>query len=312
MPNSDSANPRDPALRAPPTAQPEVLAHRITFRVAALALLLAMGWGGLSPSVKVALQGLPPMALAGWRFLLGWLVVFIGARWEGADVRMKPHERRPLLWLACLWVTQILAMNFGAQLSVASHQAVLMGTYPIWVAVIAHFAIRNDPLNFVRAFGLFGACVGVVVVYFDRLHGSSVPVGDLLILLSAFLLGCIIVTNKLLTQRMTPYKVLTWQMSLGVPTFLVLSALLEGTSYDLTLPVLFALLYQGIIVAGVCFVAQIHLLRKHPASQLTAFGLTTPLWGVTFSHLLLGDPLSRNLLMGGALVVAGVALANRK
>jgi drug/metabolite transporter (DMT)-like permease len=175
---------------------------------------------------------------------------------------------------------------------------------------------------------------------------------------------------------MSPYKVLTWQMSLGVPVFLALSACLEGVSaYHLTLPVMAALLYQGIVVAGLCFVVQIHLLRKHPqklrscrhiegfrstnrerinesvvpaerfhslirygfvdsppakpaptpyfalvgncvtfdpASQLTAFALTTPLWGVTFSHLLLNDPLSRHLLLGGALVVTGIALADRR
>lgn len=105
---------------------------------------------------------------------------------------------------------------------------------------------------------------------------------------------------------------LTWQMSWGVPVFLALSVCLEGISYHLTLPVMAALLYQGIVVAGLCFVVQIHLLRKHPASQLTAFALTTPLWGVTFSHLLLNDPLSRHLLLGGALVVTGIALANHR
>jgi drug/metabolite transporter (DMT)-like permease len=294
----------------------EVLAHRITFRVAAIALLLAMGWGGLSPSVKIALSGIPPIALAGWRFLIGWLVVMVGARWERADVRMKPEERRPLLLLAVLWVAQIVAMNFGAQFSVASHQAVLMSSHPIWVAIAAHFLIRNDRLNFVKLAGLLCAVFGVVIVFSDRLDASQAQnarVGDLLLLLSGFLLGCILITNKLLTQRMSPYKVLTWQMSLGVPVFLALSACLEGvSSYHLTLPVMAALLYQGIVVAGLCFVVQIHLLRKHPASQLTAFALTTPLWGVTFSHLLLNDPLSRHLLLGGALVVTGIALANRR
>lgn len=312
MLNSDSANPR---VHASQTAHhPEVLAHRITFRVATIALLLAMGWGGLSPSVKIALQGIPPIALAGWRFLIGWLVVIVGARWERADVRMKPEEKRPLL-LAVLWVAQIIAMNFGAQLSVASHQAVLMSSHPIWVAVAAHFLIRNDRLNFAKSAGLLCAVFGVVIVFSDRLDTSQAQnarVGDLLLLLSGFLLGCILITNKLLTQRMSPYKVLTWQMSLGVPVFLALSVCLEGVSYHLTLPVMAALLYQGIVVAGLCFVVQIHLLRKHPASQLTAFALTTPLWGVTFSHLLLGDTLSRNLLLGGVMVVAGIALANRR
>jgi drug/metabolite transporter (DMT)-like permease len=176
----------------------EVLAHRITFRVAAIALLLAMGWGGLSPSVKIALSGIPPIALAGWRFLIGWLVVRSGARWERADVRRKPEEKRPLWLLAALWVAQIIAMNFGAQLSVASHQAVLMSSHPIWVAIAAHFLIRNDRLNFVKLAGLLCAMFGVVIVFSDRLDASQAQnarVGDLLLLLSGFLLGCILITN---------------------------------------------------------------------------------------------------------------------
>ena len=81
--------------------------------------------------------------------------------------------------------------------------------------------------------------------------------------------------------------------------------------YRVSLPIVSALLYQGIIVAGFCFITWISLLRHFSASRLSAFGFLTPVFGVFLSSLLLFEKLSLGLLMSMILVGAGIIFVNQ-
>jgi len=71
-----------------------------------------------------------------------------------------------------------------------------------------------------------------------------------------------------------------------------------------------ALLYQGGIIAGFCFLAWTSILEKYSASKLVVFFFATPLSGVVFSNLFLGDELTVYLLGGAILVAVGIFLVN--
>ncbi|MBT5830058.1 MAG: EamA family transporter, partial [Candidatus Latescibacteria bacterium] len=58
----------------------------LNLRAGSLNLLTAILWGGNSVSIKLALAGIPPLCLAGIRFLLGGLVVLIWAKVLGISL----------------------------------------------------------------------------------------------------------------------------------------------------------------------------------------------------------------------------------
>ena len=60
---------------------------------------------------------------------------------------------------------------------------------------------------------------------------------------------------------MHPGKVLLWQSAPSVPIFFVLSALFETQAIQLDIIVLSAVLYQGLVVAGFCFILLTSLLN---------------------------------------------------
>jgi drug/metabolite transporter (DMT)-like permease len=72
-------------------------------------------------------------------------------------------------------------------------------------------------------------------------------------------------------------------------------------------PVL-AVLYQGVVVAGVCFVGWAWLLKRHAAGQISMFSFVVPFAGMTFSATLLGEPLRAGLLTGAALALGGLLM----
>ena len=63
--------------------------ERLNTRAALLNLLTAILWGGNSVSIKLGLSGIPPLCLAGMRFLLGGLVVYIWTRPLKIDLKTQ-------------------------------------------------------------------------------------------------------------------------------------------------------------------------------------------------------------------------------
>ena len=71
-----------------------------------------------------------------------------------------------------------------------------------------------------------------------------------------------------------------------------------------------ALLWQGVAVVGLSYVAWFWLLGRYPAPQLSAFTFVTPLVGVFAGWLVFGEAVTPGFAVAIALVVAGVALVN--
>ncbi len=288
---------------------------RLTLSACALALLTAMLWGGLSVSIKVALGGLPPFLLAAARFLLGLITVFIWVFFSRIPLRLAPGERRGLLLLIPLFVGQIYVLNLGTHLTLASRATIFTCSYPLFTALLAHFTLDGDRLSVSKGVGMALSFGGVLLVFAESLalHELSYIPGDLLSLGSGFLLGARHVYAKHLLKDIHPGKLLFWQATLSVPCFLLLSAAFEQqVHYAFTPEIGVAILYQGMVVAGFCFIVMTSLLRKYRASQLGTFGFATPVFGVLLSNILLAEPISAGLLASMLLVGAGIAIVNRE
>ena len=73
-----------------------------------------------------------------------------------------------------------------------------------------------------------------------------------------------------------------------------------------------SLLYQSLIVAFASYLTWFWLLTRYLANRLSVFSFATPLFGVAFGHLVLGDPITPAFLAAAALVGAGILLVNAK
>ena len=286
----------------------------IPIRVICFVLFLAMLWGGNAVSLKIGLEEFSPFASAGFRFSIGLVLIASWALANGISIKPQRHEYLRLFLSAILFVTQIVALNWGTNLTRASRAAVMTNTYPLFVALIAHFVVPGDHMTRRKGLGLAFAFGGICFVFRDNFIGGTGEclIGDLLTLLGGFLLGLLIVVTNRLIQRINTYCVLTSQMIIGVPVFFTLSAIFEGKAgYGFSFPALFAILYQGAGIAGFCFVAWTLLLKDYPPSRLSVFFFTTPLWGILLSNLLIGEPITVGLTIGAALVALGIYTINR-
>ncbi|GAB4241850.1 MAG: DMT family transporter [Acidobacteriota bacterium] len=286
-------------------------AGNLNLRGAAAALGLCALWGGVAPTVKIAVTGMPPLAAAAARFAIGLLALWLWCRLQAVPIHLPRGARLAVFLYSLVFVGQIACVNQGVAWSLASHVVVLVNTSPLFVALLAHFFLTYDRLSFRKLAGLAVAFAGVAYLFLSKAPEGASVAGDFLGLFSGFLLAVLHVTSKRLVARVSPVQLVLHQFLWGVPIFVILSALLEPHSYRITLPVALALLYQGIGVAAFCFVSWLRLLQRFPASQLASVQFTIPVFGVILSHWLLGEPLTASLLVALPAVALGIWLVSR-
>jgi drug/metabolite transporter (DMT)-like permease len=216
--------------------------------------------------------------------------------------------------VALLFTAQITLLNWGTRLTLAGRATVILHTYPVFVAFLAHFIVPGDRLSWTRLIGVICAFAGIVVVFWEKLAIGTAGsiIGDLLCLGSGFLLGLLTVVIKRYVQTIEAPRLLVWQMIAGVPLFFILHVLFDvGSAFAFPPPVVFAVLYQAVVVGVFCFLTWYSILKRHSPSRVSVLFFTTPLWGLLVSYLLLGEGISIGLAIGGAMVALGIFLVNR-
>lgn len=272
-----------------------------------LALSLCALWGGTIPSIKISVQGVPPIAVAAWRFLIAVVCLLSLCALTRTSWRLPRKFHKALIPFSLIFVAQISFMNLGTRLTSSSHSVVILHTFPLFVALLAHFFIPNDRLNGWKIVGLLFAFAGICVVFFEpsnTVEPGKAFLGNLLVLVCGFLFAAVLVYSKFLVRDLSAFQITIWEMIYGVPLFFLLSSYLEwNITWRLT---------TAVVVAGFCFVTWIHLMKRFAASKLNAFQFTTPVFGVILSWLILGEAVSSRLVMGVVLVAAGIYLVSKR
>lgn len=304
---------RERIIHMKDTASSEFPNEDITAKVVLLILLLALFWGGNAVAVKIALRYTRPFILAGLRFSLGAFVIGLWSVFKRIDLVPRRGEIHHLIMLSLLFAAQICTFTKGIDLTLASRASLFINTHPFFVAIIAHFFIPNDKLSVKKSLGLILAFFGIFIIFRDKIGlDSSHFTGDGLMLTSGFLLGALGVYIKKVVQHINAYKLLFWQMVFALIPFFGLGLIFERSwPHTLTLNLAFAILYQGGVVAGFCFVTWTLILKRHSVSKVSAFLFTTPLFGVGLSRLILQEPVSAYLVVGATLVVGGIYVVSK-
>jgi drug/metabolite transporter (DMT)-like permease len=287
----------------------------LSVKAGSLALILSTMWAGNPVANKAGLEDAGPLRLGYLRFILGAIVVLIYAIATRQSFRVLRHEWAPLGLLGALFTVQLAFMNVGQDYTTAGHAVVVTTTFPLWTGVFAHFFVPADRMSRSRTFGTLVAYSGVVAVFYKGFADSSSDflIGDLLLLVSAMLLGARQVYLSQLGQGIAQHKLLMAQSVFGIVTFVIASLIFEGDeAFTVTSTLVIALLYTGVLIAGLGFIGQTWLLKRYLPSRVTVISLSQPIFGVLFSWWILGETVGGELYIGAVLVVIGSALAQRR
>ena len=297
----------------------------LTVPAVLLVMLTVVLWAGTPVAIRFSTDLLPPFSVAGLRFTLAAIFMLGWISAHGTSVNLQRHHLGPPLVAGFLMFLQIGTFTLGVHLSNASHGSIFINTFIFWIVAIEHFVMKSSRLSIRKTTGLILAAAGVFLILKsdgtppEMLTAEAATIqGDLLLLLSALLLGIKISWTKHAVKPIHPDCFIFWHHIFGVILFAIYGTLVERFDPRILLELArddvraawWGLLYQGLAVAGLCFAIQARLLKKHSASRISVFSFATPLFGIVFAVLLRGDPLSPWLFLAGAAVAGGILLVN--
>ena len=283
----------------------------LSFRAASLDLVLSFLWGGHPTALKVALPYAPPIRQGWMRFVISAIVILFWARYKKVSLIPTKAEIKPLVQLGILFSVQLLFLNIGISKTSVSSSVILNSTYPIWVITLGHFFIKGDNFTFIKFSGVIIAYLGIIITYFDSFGNSSFLLGNSFCLASGFLLGVRTIFLAKGSESIAPLKLLMTQAFFGSIIFILLSVIFEGDPYKFSLILLISILYQGAIVAGFNFIANIWLLMNYKPSQVTVIHLSQPIFGIFIGYVVLGEKIGLLVLLGAAFVILGSVLVRK-
>ena len=283
----------------------------LSFRAASLDLVLSFLWGGHPTALKVALPYAPPIRQGWMRFVISAIVILFWARYKKVSLIPTKEEIKPLVQLGILFSVQLLFLNIGISKTSVSSSVILNSTYPIWVITLGHFFIKGDNFTFIKFSGVMIAYLGIIITYFDSFGNSSFLLGNSFCLASGFLLGVRTIFLAKGSESIAPLKLLMAQAFFGSLIFILLSVIFESDPYKFSLILLISILYQGAIVAGFNFIANIWLLKNYKPSQVTVIHLSQPIFGILIGYVVLGEKIGLLVLLGAAFVILGSVLVRK-
>ncbi|HOA89036.1 MAG TPA: EamA family transporter [Propioniciclava tarda] len=279
----------------------------------ALAIVYVV-WGSTYLAIRVVVRDLPPLLSAGVRFLAGGLILgVILALTRPGSLRVTLAQLRNSALVGVLlmggngFVSLAETPTFGVASGVA---ALLVALVPLIIVVMRAATGERPALPTVA--GVLCGFAGLAVLLAPGASEAAPLVGSLLVAAGAltWAAGSFYAGRSVMPAN--PFVSSVYQMIAG-GVMLTLIGLGRGEVGMLRLGQVgadawFALVY--LLVAGslIAFTAYAWLIQRAPVSLVTTYAYVNPIIAVLLGWALLSEPFGVRELLGGAIIVAGVAL----
>ena len=264
--------------------------------------------------IKIVNDGLQPVFAAGLRSLGALPLLLLWMRVRGIPIALPPGAGPSAAFLATIFTLEFLLMYTALDLTTVSRVSVIFYAMPIWLAFGAHFLIPGDRMTTRKALGLGLAILGVGWAILDRpgTGGEVSLVGDLAALGASLLWAGIGLTIRVARVRdAAPEVQLLWQLAMSGIVLTALAPLFGPLLREPTALHVAGMAFQIVVVAFVAFIFWLWVMTVYPASAVAAFSFLTPVFGVFFGWLILGEHIGLAVLGALVLVSAGLWLINR-
>ena len=275
-----------------------------------LALLVVLVWGLNFVVIKVGLHNMPPLMLAGLRFLL---VAF-------PAILFVARPKIPLSLLLGYGLTisfgqfafLFSANKFGMPAGLAS---LVLQAQAFFTIVLGAFAF-GERLQGKQLVGIALAVFGVLVLIEASLNGQHVGMlGFMLTLAAALSWACGNIFNKKImqhTSRPAVMSLVVWSALIPIVPFFLASWLLDGPTQmthslvEIDMTTILSLVYLAFVATIVGYGIWGSLLGRYETWRVAPLSLLVPVVGLASAVVLLDETLTGLQLLGALLIMAGL------
>ncbi|MEJ2581278.1 MAG: DMT family transporter, partial [Acidobacteriota bacterium] len=171
--------------------------------------ILILVWGTTWAAITISLRGIPPFTGVALRFAIAAFLLIAYAWMKQIPLRAVEPQHRRLTMLHSLFTFCVsYGVVFWAEQWVPSGLAsVLFATFPLLVAVLAHFVLPEERMTVSVFFGTALGFAGIAVIFaedFDLLGGPMVGLASVVMLLSPLAGAAVSVSVKKWGSGMRP------------------------------------------------------------------------------------------------------------
>ena len=274
-------------------------------------------WGLQQVVVKATLPALPAFLQAAVRSAIGAALLYAWSRHRGIALWSSDRSLAPGVAAGLFFGVEFVCIYGALTLTDASRVSVFVYVAPFVVALLLPRFVPSERLTLLQGAGM--ACAFAALLYaFQEAFTSPVRtqwIGDGLSLVAALLWGfttLVIRTTRL--ASIAPEKTLFYQLTISA-VLLYATSLIRGEAWPSAgLPAWAwaSLAFQSAAVAFASYLTWFWLLRHYPATRLSAFSFLTPVFGLLFAALALGEAISVRLMIAMGFIAVGIVLVNRK
>ena len=272
-------------------------------------------WGGMYVVSDVVLHTIPPFTLLVFRLIIG-LLILAAILWRSGQLIIPRRDIFRLLGVGVIGFGISLGAQFvGTQKATAINGAVVTSASPAFILLFAWLILR-ETLTPIRVSAVALASVGVLIVLdlskFDL--SSKTFTGNIALIVAALTWALYSVLVRKVSSSYSTLTVSCYALAGGM-IVAVPAAGLELASQpvgQVTFGVVLGILYLGVISTALAMFLWNEAFALVEASVASLFFFAQPLVGVLLATLLLGQPLTLNLIIGGALIIGGVILSMQR
>ena len=278
-------------------------------------VILCITWGFHLVVIKVTSADVSPLMQAGIRSIIATIGVSLWTISRGQPLFEHDGTLRYGIYCGILFTLEFVFIYWGLEYTNASRAVIFLYTTPFIVALGTRMFVPEEKLRSTQYLGLVIAFVGILIAFGESLGLPSrkTLIGDGMLFLGAiFWGGTIILVKASPLARIAASKTLLYQLAVSALLLPAASWVLnEPGIINVTELTILSLLFQGIWIASITYLAWYWLILHYPAPKLASFTFLTPIFGVLAGWLLLDESLSFQLLTAMLFVACGIYLVNK-
>lgn len=271
-----------------------------------LLLITMVIWASAFAGLRRVLQETDALSLTTARMLIAALSLVIAGALAG--VKMPRREDLSLITVAGLsgFTLYHAALNLGLEHVTAGQASFIAATTPLWTAVLA-WKYLGERLT---GAGLLGLVLSVAGVGYLSLEQGDVAFegGALLVLSAAVAAAVNLAIQKRLLERYNPLEVSVHVTAFGALPFLFYLPFCVDALGGLSHEAWGVTLWLGVGPIGLGYVLSTIALKLLPATRSAQMMLLMPPIAALIAWLWIGEQPQLRLLIGGAMILAGVSL----
>ena len=277
-------------------------------------IIVTLIWAFNYTAVKYSNEGISPVFASALRSMIAAICGVIYCMRRGEKLFHTDIMLFHGFIVGLLFGLEFACIYFGLLYTDAGRSVVFVYLSPFVVTIGAHFFLRGDRLTFLKVLGLVLAFAGIFFVFQGKPKAakSTMLLGDILQIAAAVFWGATTVyIKKFMAEKIHPINTFLYQLVFSIPILLIVSLILESRwIYRIDLTIVASLFYQSVINAFISLVIWFKLIHEYSVSRLTAFTFFTPIFGVLFGIVLLGEEFTSSLMIGLPLVCLGIFVVN--